>query len=84
MRAAALDIAKDNVRINAVSPTLIDTAMPRANLTDEQMRAREQINPMKRHGQPADVVEAVVFLLDKDNSFMTGADIRVNGGGALF
>jgi NAD(P)-dependent dehydrogenase (short-subunit alcohol dehydrogenase family) len=83
-RAMALDVAKDNVRVCTVSPTLIDTAMPRGNLTDEQMRAREQINPMKRHGQPADVVEAIVFLLDKDNSYMTGADIRVNGGGTLF
>jgi NAD(P)-dependent dehydrogenase (short-subunit alcohol dehydrogenase family) len=84
MRATALDVAADNVRVNTVSPTIADTAMPRANLTDAQMRARAEASPMKRLGQPLDMAEAAIFLLDPDNSFMTGADIRVNGGSTLF
>lgn len=83
-RAMALDVAADNVRVNTVSPAIADTAMPRANLTDEQMQARAAASPMKRLGQPLDMAEAGIFLLDHDNSFMTGADIRVNGGATLF
>ncbi len=83
-RAMAIDVAPDNVRVNTVSPTIADTAMPRANLTDEQMRARADASPMKRLGMPLDMAEAAIFLLDPENSYMTGADIRVNGGSTLF
>ena len=83
-RAVALDVAADNVRVNTVSPTIADTAMPRANLTNAQMQARADASPMKRLGMPLDMAEAAIFLLDPENSFMTGADIRVNGGATLF
>lgn len=83
-RSMALDVAADNVRVNTVSPTIADTAMPRANLTDEQMQIRADMSPMKRLGMPLDMAEAAIFLLDPENSFMTGADIRVNGGSTLF
>ena len=83
-RAMALDVAADNVRVNTVSPTIADTAMPRANLSDEQMQVRADASPMKRLGMPLDMAEAAIFLLDPDNSYMTGADIRVNGGSTLF
>jgi NAD(P)-dependent dehydrogenase (short-subunit alcohol dehydrogenase family) len=83
-RATAIDVAADKVRVNTVSPTIADTAMPRANMSDEQIRARMEASPMKRIGLPIDMAEAAIFLLDPENSFMTGADIRVNGGATLF
>ena len=83
-RSMALDVAADNVRVNTVSPTLADTAMPRGNLSDAQMRERADTMPMKRLGMPTDMAEAAIFLLDPENSYMTGADIRVNGGATLF
>jgi NAD(P)-dependent dehydrogenase (short-subunit alcohol dehydrogenase family) len=39
---------------------------------------------MRRLGAPIDMAEAAVFLLDAENSFMTGQDIRVTGGALLF
>jgi NAD(P)-dependent dehydrogenase (short-subunit alcohol dehydrogenase family) len=84
MRSMALDVARDNIRVNAVSPAIADTAMPRANLDEAVLAARAAANPMKRIGTPLDMAEAALFLLDRENSFMTGQDIRVTGGANLF
>ena len=48
------------------------------------LAARAAANPMKRIGTPLDMAEAALFLLDPENSFMTGQDIRVTGGANLF
>ena len=84
MRSMALDVARDQIRVNAVSPAIADTAMPRANLSDTVLAARAAANPMGRIGTPLDMAEAALFLLDRDNAFMTGQDLRVNGGSLLF
>ena len=84
MRSMALDVAADGIRVNAVSPAIADTAMPRAVMDAGVMEARAASNPMKRIGTPADMSEATLFLLDRENAFMTGQDLRVNGGGLLF
>jgi NAD(P)-dependent dehydrogenase (short-subunit alcohol dehydrogenase family) len=84
MRSMALDVARDNIRVNAVSPAIADTAMPRANLDADVLQARAAANPMKRIGTPRDMAEAALFLLDDENAFMTGQDLRVTGGAHLF
>ena len=84
MRSIALDVARDKIRVNSVSPAIADTAMPRANLDPVAMSARAAANPMKRIGTPHDMSEAALFLLDAENAFMTGQDIRVTGGAHLF
>jgi 3-oxoacyl-[acyl-carrier protein] reductase len=84
MRSMALDVAGDHVRVNSVSPGIADTAMPRANMDEGTLAARAASNPMGRIGAPLDMAEAAVFLLDPENGFMTGQDIRVTGGALLF
>jgi len=84
MRSMALDVAGDGIRVNAVSPAIADTAMPRSNMAPELLNARAASNPMKRIGAPLDMAQATLFLLDRENAFMTGQDLRVNGGGLLF
>ena len=84
MRSMALDVAGDQVRVNSVSPGIADTAMPRANMDAGTLAARAASNPMGRIGAPLDMAEAAVFLLDPENGFMTGQDIRVTGGALLF
>ena len=84
MRSMALDVAGDDVRVNAVSPAIADTAMPRGNLDDAMLTARAAANPMGRLGAPLDMAEVALFLLDRENGFMTGQDIRVTGGSLLF
>jgi NAD(P)-dependent dehydrogenase (short-subunit alcohol dehydrogenase family) len=84
MRSLALEAAKDGIRVNAVSPGLTDTPQPRGHSSEEEIRARAGAIPLGRIGTPDDMAEAVLFLLGDDSSFVTGQDIRPNGGSLLF
>jgi NAD(P)-dependent dehydrogenase (short-subunit alcohol dehydrogenase family) len=83
-RAAALDLAPD-VRVNAILPGAIDTPMHRENVAatmdvDEGMRMIRDRIPMKRHGQPADIARAALFLATEASSWSTGGCFAVDGG----
>ena len=83
-RSLALEVATDNIRVNVVSPGLTDTPQPRGNMSDQEIRAKATQIPLGRIGTPDDMAETVMFLLSDDASFVTGQDIRVNGGAGLF
>ena len=83
-RSMALDYAREGIRVNVISPGITDTAQPRGNMSEEAMYAMAEVNPMKRIGQPEDMAETALFLLGDDASFVTGQDIRVNGGRTMF
>jgi NAD(P)-dependent dehydrogenase (short-subunit alcohol dehydrogenase family) len=78
-KTAAADHAEDNIRVNAVCPGYIETAM-----TEETMRRRgERILarvPMARMGQAGEIAEAVVWLCSPKASFVTGVSWAVDGG----
>lgn len=77
---AALELAKYNVLVNAVSPGFIRTDMTAKNLSKkEQEELIEQI-PMHRFGTPADISRTVLFLASPYNSYMTGQNVVVDGG----
>ncbi|MGH3969974.1 MAG: 3-oxoacyl-ACP reductase FabG [Mycobacterium sp.] len=78
-KAAAKELAHHNVRVNAVQPGLIRTAMTAA-MPPEVFAEREAAIPMKRAGDPAEVAGAVVFLASDLSSYVTGAVIEVGGG----
>jgi NAD(P)-dependent dehydrogenase (short-subunit alcohol dehydrogenase family) len=82
-RSMAVELAPSGIRVNTVSPGLIDTPQPRGNTSEERMYAKGQSIPLRRIGQVSDVVGVVDFLLSEDSSFVTGQDIRVNGGSLL-
>ena len=73
--------AKHGIRANTISPGLIET-----NATREFMAIPEWNGPMLqkimlgRAGQPEEVAAAGVFLASDESSFVTGSDIRVDGG----
>ena len=83
-RAIALDHARAGIRANIISPGITDTPQPRGNLTEEDIYGRAEHIPLGRIGMPDDMVEAALFLLGDDASFVTGQDIRINGGAGLF
>jgi NAD(P)-dependent dehydrogenase (short-subunit alcohol dehydrogenase family) len=83
-RSMALEVAAEGVRVNVVTPGITDTAQPRGNTSVEAIYAQGKNIPLGRIGQPADIVGTVLFLLGPDSSFVTGQDIRVNGGARLF
>lgn len=85
-KAMALDHAHENIRVNAVCPTEIDTPMldreiEQAGLTKEEAHAAygEKI-PMGRVGTPEDVARAVLFLASDHAGFVTGVALPVDGG----
>jgi NAD(P)-dependent dehydrogenase (short-subunit alcohol dehydrogenase family) len=84
VRAAALDLAPRRIRINVIHPGMIRT--PLASWIDEHPRAAaaylERV-PLSRFGDPDEIASVVLFLASDAASYMTGADIVVDGGVTL-
>lgn len=76
-KALAKELAPSNVRVNCVSPGVIDTDM-NSRLTDEEMEELISSIPMGRIGSPKDVGEACLFLAE--NEYVTGEILSVGGG----
>lgn len=78
-KALAKEVGPSGVRVNCVTPGVIDTAM-NAQLTDEDRAALEDETPLCRVGQPEEVARAVRFLAEDGASFITGQILGVSGG----
>lgn len=78
-KAAAKELARSNVRVNAVQPGLILTDMTRA-MPPEVFERMEASIPLERAGTPTEVAGAVLFLASDLSSYMTGGVIEVAGG----
>ena len=86
-RAAALELANQNIRVNAISPGAVETQMLEQGLKRNpggSESAKEYLisrTPMKRLASPDEIAKSIVFLLDCDqSSFMTGQTLVVDGG----
>lgn len=78
----AVEWAKKGVRVNALSPGYMRTRLTRKVVEGDQelKRTWEALTPMGRMGDPEDLDGAIVFLASDASSFMTGAELRVDGG----
>ena len=80
-RAAAIDHARENIRVNAVCPGPVDTPIiARINEFPGVREAWDECVPMGRFAQPEEIAAVVAFLASADASYMTGAVVRVDGG----
>jgi NAD(P)-dependent dehydrogenase (short-subunit alcohol dehydrogenase family) len=77
-RAAAIEYATQGIRINAISPGVIDT--PLLDEGREQTALFTQAIPMRRLGRPEELANAVLFLLSDQASYITGTELVVDGG----
>lgn len=78
-KSAAKELAHKDVRVNAVQPGLIRTAMTEA-MPAETFAEREAAIPMQRAGESSEVAGAVLFLGSELSSYMTGAVLEIGGG----
>ena len=78
-KALAKEVGPSGIRVNCVSPGMIDTDM-NAQVSEDAVREIVDETPLCRTGKPEDVAKAMVFLASEDASFITGQIISVNGG----
>jgi len=81
-KSAAVDLAPHGIRVNSLHPGPIDTPMI-AFRTEEQTRERLAKVPLGRMGRAEEVARMAVFLLSHHGSYLTGAEIAVDGGASL-
>lgn len=78
-KSAALELARYNIRVNAIHPGVIDTPINHDN-PEKMNQVLVQSTPMRRMGQPAEIAEAVLFVASDRAGFATGADFTIDGG----
>jgi len=80
-KSLAIDYAKKNIRVNNIVPGYIKTNMTIDSYLNEELNL-ERLNRMiiKRWGEPQDLIGAALFLSSKASSYVTGANIVVDGG----
>lgn len=81
-KAAALELADRNIRVNSVHPGPIDTDMITVRTREENLRRVQQV-PMKRLGTKEEIAGLVLFLLSDESRYMTGSEVAMDGGAAL-
>lgn len=79
-KTAAIEFARNNIRINAVCPFFSPTALVIDGFGTDRMELLAKSNPMKRLGSLEEMVSAMLLIINPDNSYMTGQAIQVDGG----
>ncbi len=79
-RAMARELGPYNIRVNAVTPGLIQTDITAGKLTQDRKQAIIQSIPLGRLGEPLDVARVCLFLASELSGYITGAVVDVNGG----
>jgi len=79
-KSLAIQFAKDNIRSNIIHPGIVDTPLQAPYLSDELRAEFKTGIPLARIGQPREIAYAALFLASDESSFMTGAEMIVDGG----
>jgi 3alpha(or 20beta)-hydroxysteroid dehydrogenase len=82
-RAAAMELAPDQIRVNTVHPGPFATKMLTDALGEEGLAYVASVTPLGRVGQPREIAGPVLFLLCEESSYVTGAELSVDGGRGL-
>lgn len=78
-KSLAKEVAPSNIRVNAISPGVIDTKMNSFLNEDERKELEDEI-PIGRFGNTKEIAKLAVFLCSEDSSYITGQVIRADGG----
>lgn len=84
-KALALEVAKDNIRVNCICPAIVETeifktlGIPKEEIP-ERMEKWNSFHPIGRNGQPEDVANAVLYFASEESSWATGSIHNLDGG----
>ena len=79
-KSLAIQFARDNIRSNVIHPGIIETPLQAPYLNDALRAEFKTGIPLGRIGQPRDIANAALFLASDESSFMTGAEMIIDGG----
>jgi acetoacetyl-CoA reductase len=78
-KALALEVAKKGITVNTISPGYVATDMVMSVAEDIRQKILAEI-PLGRFAEPEEIARVVAFLADDKNSYITGANVAINGG----
>jgi NAD(P)-dependent dehydrogenase (short-subunit alcohol dehydrogenase family) len=79
-RSLAAELAP-KIRVNAIAPSLTETPLAKSLLaTDQKRQLADNRHPLQRFGQPEDIANAAVYLLEQQSSWVTGQILHIDGG----
>lgn len=76
----AKELGQREITVNSISPGPTDTELFRAGKTEEQIAGLAQMSAFGRLGRPADIADLVAFLVSEEARWVSGQNIRANGG----
>ena len=79
-KSLSKEMGRYNIRVNSISPGLIETRMLNAHTKKNVIEKILENLPLKRVGKPIEVAKLALFLASDDSSYITGQNIRVDGG----
>lgn len=79
VKSLVSEYAAKNIRINCVSPSMVDTKFL-TELNEKVVELNADANPLKRNATPAEIANVIGFLLSENSSYINGANIPVSGG----
>ena len=80
-RGMSLDLAKDNIRVNSICPTFVETPMVKKFFKDKKFKKEMMDNiPLGRLATESDIATAVVYLASNASSMITGSSLIIDGG----
>lgn len=82
-KSVALEVAKYNILINCVSPGIINTDLTNRILSKKNIQEKNKEIPIGRLGNPSEILGLIIYLCSKENTYLTGQDIKIDGGYSL-
>lgn len=80
-KAMALDLSPRGIRVNCVNPGMVDTNIfNKGDITQEQLEEDVKHYPLGRYGKPEDIAYAVIYLLSDASAWVTGTNLKIDGG----
>ena len=84
VKGMALDLAPKNIRVNCVTPGVVDTDFfKESGLTQEDLERELKHYPLRRYGEPEEIAYAAIYLLSDASQWVTGSNLLIDGGFTL-